>query len=46
MDIKRSADDTQPYVVFDRRTIEQSGATNIEDFLKQRLTMNATGQIE
>lgn len=40
MDIKRSRDDAQPYVVFERESIERSGATNLEDFLKQRLTMN------
>src|SRR5258708_17086 len=40
MDIKRSRDDAQPYVIFDRSAIERSGATNLEDFLKQRLTMN------
>src|SRR5262249_21909442 len=41
-DIARSRDDAQPYVVFDRETIERSGATTVEDFLKQRLTMNTT----
>jgi len=40
MDIKRSRDDAQPYVIFERENIERSGATNLEDFLKQRLTMN------
>lgn len=40
MDIKRSRDDAQPYVIFEREAIERSGATNLEDFLKQRLTMN------
>lgn len=44
MDIRRSKDDPQPYVIFDRMLIEQSGATNIEDFLKQRLTMNSVGR--
>jgi iron complex outermembrane receptor protein len=43
MDIQRTPDDVQPYVVFDRAAIENSGATNIEDFLKQRLTMNSVG---
>lgn len=41
MDISRSRDDAQPYVIFERERIEQSGAKNIEEFLKQRLTMNA-----
>lgn len=40
MDIRRTRDDAQPYVVFERESIERSGATNLEDFLKQRLTMN------
>ena len=44
MDIERTRDDPQPYVVFDHDKIEQSGATNVEDFLKQRLTMNVVGQ--
>lgn len=42
MDKPRSRDDAQPYVVFNRQSIEQSGATSIEDFLKQRLTMETT----
>jgi len=40
MDIPRTIDDVQPYFIFDSETIEQSGAANIETFLKQRLTMN------
>lgn len=42
MDIRRSRDDAQPYVVFERETLGASGATNIEEFLKQRLSMNTT----
>ena len=41
MDIERSVDDAQPYVIYERETIERSGAANVEEFLKQRLTMNA-----
>ena len=41
LDIKRTQDDIQPYVIFDRESIEQSGAANIEEFLSQRLPMNA-----
>jgi outer membrane receptor protein involved in Fe transport len=41
MDIARSRDDSQPYVIFDRATIERSGATNLGDFLRQRLPMNS-----
>jgi len=40
MDISRTINDAQPYYVFEAKTIDTSGATNVEDFLKQRLTMN------
>jgi len=42
MDIARGRDDAQPYVIFGREQIERSGASTVEDFLKQRLTMNTT----
>ncbi|MEJ1961010.1 MAG: TonB-dependent receptor [Gammaproteobacteria bacterium] len=42
VDISRTKDDAQPYYIFDSVALEQSGATNIEDFLKQRLTMNTS----
>lgn len=42
MDIPRTRDDVQPYVVFDRAAIERSGAASLEEFFKQRLTMNAS----
>lgn len=41
-DIRRTRDDAQPYVVFDRTFISQSGATSVNDFLRQRLPMNTT----
>jgi outer membrane receptor protein involved in Fe transport len=41
MDIPRTINDAQPYYIFDSKTIEQSGATNVEDLLKKKLTMNA-----
>lgn len=44
VDISRTIDDVQPYYIFDSQTIEDSGALNIEDFLKQRLTMNTVVQ--
>jgi len=44
VDIPRTIDDVQPYTIFDSETIEQSGATNVGDFLKQRLTMNTVAQ--
>jgi len=42
MDITRTRNDPQPYVVFDRQQIERSGATSLEQFLQQRLTMNTS----
>jgi iron complex outermembrane recepter protein len=42
VDVTRTPDDPQPYYIFDSQTIEQSGATNAEDFLKQQLTMNTS----
>lgn len=45
MDITRTRDDAQPYVVFEREAIEQSGARSLEDFLRQRLPQNAQGQV-
>jgi iron complex outermembrane recepter protein len=42
MDIKRSRDDAQPYVVFDRTRMSDSGAPSIGEFLKQRLPSNST----
>jgi iron complex outermembrane receptor protein len=43
MDIQRTRDDPQPYVVFTREKIEQSGAKNVETFLRDRLPMNSNG---
>jgi iron complex outermembrane recepter protein len=40
LDVKRTEDDVQPYTIFDAQTIQQSGAVNVEDFLKQQLTQN------
>lgn len=39
-DIVRTENDAQPYHIFDSQTIEQSGALNVEDFLKRGLPMN------
>lgn len=41
MDIRRSRDDIQPYVVFDAEQIAKSGALTIESFLQTYLPMNA-----
>lgn len=40
VDIRRSEDDPQPYVVFDKEEIEASNATSLEDFFRSRLPMN------
>ncbi|MBL8268010.1 TonB-dependent receptor [Steroidobacter sp.] len=40
MDIVRTEDDAQAYYIFDSGVIEQSGAVNVEDFLKRGLSMN------
>lgn len=44
-DIQRTEDDIQPYVVFDRGDIDQSGALNLEDFFRGRLTMNVNSML-
>lgn len=44
VDVKRTEDDAQPYYVLDSKQIEQSGATNVEELLKERLTMETTFQ--
>lgn len=41
-DIVRTEDDAQAYYIFDSGVIEQSGAVNVEDFLKRGLSMNTT----
>ena len=43
-DIRRTEDDTQPYVVFDSQEIRRSQAVSLDDFLKTRLPMNTTQQ--
>lgn len=44
IDIPRTISDAQPYYIFDSNTINHSGAVNVEDFLKLRLTMNTVAQ--
>lgn len=41
VDIRRTRDDIQPYVVFDAEQIARSGAQKLEDFLQTYLPMNA-----
>jgi len=40
MDIRRTENDPQPYIVFEREQIERSMSIDLEDFLKTRLPMN------
>ena len=40
VDLPRTIDDPQAYFVFDAKAIDLSGATTIEDFLTNNLTMN------
>jgi iron complex outermembrane recepter protein len=41
IDIPRTINDVQPYYIFDSKTLNQSGASNTEEFLKNRLSMNS-----
>lgn len=43
MDIKRSEDDIQPYVVYSREQLEQSNVANLDEFFRTRLPMNNPG---
>lgn len=44
MDVVRTKNDPQAYYIFEAQELAQSGATSVEEFLKQRLTMNTTFQ--
>ena len=41
VDIERTRDDAQPYVVYSRVELERSGAQDLESFFKQKLTSAA-----
>jgi iron complex outermembrane recepter protein len=41
-DIRRTRDDPQPYVTFDREVVKQSNADNLDQFFRTRLPMNDT----
>jgi len=43
LDIPRTANDAQPYVVFSRQEIQRSGATSLEDFFRANLGANNNG---
>jgi len=42
MDLARTENDAQPYTIIGRERIERSGATTIEDLLRQQLTMSTS----
>jgi len=42
MDLVRTEDDAQPYTIINRERIERSGATTVEDLLRQQLTMSTS----
>ncbi len=42
MDIRRTQNDTQPYVIFDRQEIEDSGATSVQEFFRKKLSASST----
>ncbi len=44
MDIRRSENDPQPYVIFSREALTTSGAVNLDDFLRKNLTSAAVSQ--
>ncbi len=44
VDIRRSEDAPQPYVVFDSTEIERSQAVNLNEFLRTRLPMNTASR--
>jgi iron complex outermembrane receptor protein len=44
MDIARSRDDVQPYTIFTRETITNSGAKTVEEFLRKQLTTSTNSE--
>ena len=46
MDIPRTENDIQPYTIINSETIQQSGATSVEEVLNKVLTMNTSVQNE
>lgn len=45
LDIRRSEDDSQPYVVFDAEEIQRSGASDLDSFFQSRLAQNAANAV-
>ena len=46
VDIPRTINDVQPYYFFDAKELDRSGATNIEQFLRQNMSMDSSGASE
>jgi iron complex outermembrane receptor protein len=44
LDTPRTVNDVQAYYIFDSQTIAESGTKDVEEFLRQRLTMDTTIQ--
>ncbi len=44
VDVSRTEEDVQPYTILTSKQIERSGATNVESFLRQQLSMNTASQ--
>ncbi len=44
MDLPRTSDDVQPYTIINQAAIQQSNRGDLEDFLKDQITQNATAQ--
>jgi iron complex outermembrane receptor protein len=43
LDLPRTSDDAQPYYFFEAQTIERSGASSLEQFIRDRVTMGSNG---
>lgn len=46
VDLPRTIDDVQPYTFYDARELDLSGATSVEDFLRQNLSMDVSAASE
>ena len=46
VDLPRTIDDVQPYFFFEAQELDRSGAVNLEDFLRQNLTMDSSSSSE
>jgi outer membrane receptor protein involved in Fe transport len=46
VDLPRTIDDVQPYTFYDSRELDLSGATSVEEFLRQNLSMDVSAASE